>query len=257
MQGFDVNANYVTMQCFEITGTGSAGAEITPSRNNIDFFDNYVHDGPWVSVNMTTNGGVASTRASYVNVLRNYVYKSQYGIIMQCNNCTVQDNEFERMAGGSPGTDLDYSRVFGDSIIIRHNYMHGNNMADCTDGDCHIDCVQTWNIGQTDTQATNITIDSNVCFNSHEGIIARDTTHASPFSHNNWTITNNVFSDGPIGSTHPWCMILEHIGNVKVYNNVCNAGGAGFYDGTNVTFKNNIYINGGYNPYGISVRPDS
>jgi chitodextrinase len=62
-----------------------------------------------------------------------------------------------------------------------------------------------------------------------------------------------VFSDGPIGSTHPWCMILEHIGNVKVYNNVCNAGGAGFYDGTNVTFKNNIYINGGYNPYGISA----
>jgi hypothetical protein len=262
MLGFSVQASYVVIDCFTITGNGSPGVDITASRSNIDVTNNYM-DGqgtgaPWVGVNFPVV--TAPTRPSNVYVAKNYITRTIYGFLIFCTSCTFEDNEVERMINSSStatGNDDDYSRIFGDSITMRHNYMHGNTIADCKGAGCHIDCFQTWNIGNPYETATNIIIDRNTCFNAHEAIIIGETTSTtvgSYASHYNWTVTNNVFAHGPVGSGMVWAGIYVHTGNVVIENNTFGEGVVGCLGGTTCTaVKNNIFYRMGWQPYGSSI----
>jgi hypothetical protein len=263
MKGFHVSANFISLQCIKVLSTGTGGnegaAQIEPSHHDVDIQDFYV-DGtgnvgdPCCLMNAPTSGGDPATRPFNITVLRGYVTATQFGVLFQCNNCSVQDTEMERMQGGPINTDHDYIHVFGDSITVRHNYAHGNRIADCAvptppNPDCHIDFVQTWNVGGADNQATNIVIDKNIAFNEHEGIIA-NAGSSGPYTHANWTVTNNVFAYGPIGDTIPWCAVYAHVNNITEYNNSCFGGGWGFQNTTVVAVhSNNIHMNGGFFPY--------
>jgi len=249
MQGWQVDASYVKIECFEITNNTGAGARINANRTNVDFTDNYIHDGPEVGVDMAVVS--LTNMASNVYVARNYVFKAVYGFLVSCRtNCTFEDNEVEHNISRGAGDDNDYSRLFGEDITFRSNYYHGNSVADCKD-DCHIDCFQTWNLGTSNGYevARRITIDRNVCFNAHQGIILRDVSGAAIGSHRDWTVTNNIFAHGPTGSSMPWCALFEHMANAKFYHNVCASGVVGYREGTNGFHSNNIHYETGWNPY--------
>jgi hypothetical protein len=269
MQGFTVNANFVAMQCFRIAGTGNPGFDIGASQTDIDMTDNVV-DGsstpgsPWVGLNMPVVS--LAQMPKNINYSRNYVTGTQYGAMVLCNsNCLLQDNEFERMMGGPLNTDHDYSRVFGEFVTFRHNYMHGNRISDCADPvnrDCHIDCWQTWNIGSPGGYevARHITIDRNTCFNAHEGIIARDTSSTSlggTTSHTDWVVTNNVIGHGPIGDSMPWCALFDHVGAVVYDNNTCTEGIVSPRNGSEaLSVRNNIFYQAGFLPYTNQTNGD-
>ena len=243
--GWTISASYIKIECFKLA-TGEF--YVNTNRNYLEFYDNYV-TGPLLDMQ---SGGSPTATPQNVTAKRNYATQGWIGMAIQCRTCTFEDNELERPIGGN-GSDGDYTHVFGSDIVLRNNYFHGASMTDCNanGGGCHIDCVQTWNIGGTDHTAKNITIDRNTCFNFHEGIIARDTTHATPFSHDNWVVTNNIFAHGPIGDGSPWCALFEHVSNVYSYHNICNdTAGYSYLEGSTGTHRNNIHVAGGNNPYG-------
>jgi hypothetical protein len=264
MQGFAINASFVAMECFRVTGTSNPAFDISTSRTDIDISDSFVdavNGSPWVGVNMP--GVALSSMPKNINILRNYIKNTEYAVLMECGgNCLVQNNEFEKMMGGGTASDHDYTRVFGEFITFRGNYMHGNNIADCA-GDCHIDCFQTWALGTGNVWeiSRHITIDGNTCFNAHEGIIARDVTTTAVgnyVSHYDWTITNNIIGHGPIGTNMPWCAVFDHVGQIKYENNTCILGMVGITGGSQATsFRNNIHYNTAFNlstPYFTSFE---
>jgi hypothetical protein len=257
MKGFSVNASYIKIECFKII-SGGTSFDIPLNVSDIDMVDNVVDasqtlGSPWTGLNMTASSLV--NMAKNINFSRNYILNTTYGMYIFCQtNCLFEDNEVFQLKGKNPGDDNDYTRVFGENIILRHNYFHGNSIADCV-GDCHIDCFQTWNLGQNFSIARNVTIDSNMCFNAHQGIILRDVSSqssdpASFISHKNWTVTNNIFHQGPTGSSMPWCALFEHASNVYAYNNLCMYSVWGYTGGTHAFHKNNIHFGSGYLPYG-------
>jgi hypothetical protein len=265
MQGWDMRANYIAIDCFKIMGNNSPALDFANStgKTDIDFTNNYIdgsNNGPWVGFNSNISGTLTNGPKN-IFYARNYIYGTQYGTMVFCQaNCVFQDNELERMMGGPLNTDHDYNRVFGEYVTYRHNYMHGNQISDCADPvnrDCHIDGWQTWNIGNAGEFARHITIDRNVAFNAHEIIIARDTssgTLGSYTSHYDWTVTNNVFGYGPIGDSNAWCAAFEHIGQVLFYNNICtNTSLVGYMNGAQGTHKNNIHYSAGWQPYSANV----
>jgi hypothetical protein len=255
MQGWSVDASFIAVECFRIAGTGSAGLDISANQSDIDFTDNLVDasatpGSPWAMVNMVQGVPVTSFPQN-VYVARNYGVNTEYGILAFCRNCTFEKNEAERLMGGGAGTDHDYVRVFGEDLTFRGNYFHGNQKADCP-GDCHIDCFQSWNIGQPGEVAQRITIDGNTCFHSDQKIIVRDVTgpdDTTPSgSHSDWTITNNIFAHATIGANASWCIDMEGVRNVSTYFNVCaEAGSTGYRYGTNASHANNINYGGTFN----------
>lgn len=265
VQGFSIKANYVSMQCFKVTGTSGVGFDVASGVTDVDITDNYV-DGmgagtPWVGINMP-DGMALSSMPANVYGARNYITRTVYGILVHCKSgCLFEDNEIERMVNDSTsdtGADMDYTRIFGSNITMRHNYLHGNTQPDCKGADCHMDCFQSWNIGQTGELAYNITLDRNTCFNANEGIIVRDTTSGaagSYSSHYNWTITNNIIGQAPGSDSRgmPWVGVFEHVGNVVFENNTLTTSITGWFNGTQATNQNNIYYATGWQPYTTSM----
>lgn len=271
MQGWQINASYIAIDCFRISGTSDDALSVSTGQGNIDIINNYVDasatpGSPSAGVSMDS-GVPASGYAANLYVARNYITATQTGLWVHCRACTFEDNELDRMMGGTGSVDHDYVQLFGIDLVFRHNYFHGNRKPDCP-GDCHNDCFQSWNIGQIGEVAQNITIDRNVCFNSQQKIIVRDVvgpggTQPSG-SHSNWVITNNVFAHGLIDDSagSSWCMDLEGVRDVATYNNLCvDAAMTGYRYGTNAVHRNNIHWNSGsYDSYfadnGGSVTAD-
>jgi hypothetical protein len=247
--GFTINANYVVVDCFRTNGSTGADLSRSNGQHDIDVYRLYLNgSSPYQS---SLNGG------QY-----NITYKESYGTgamemgfqFYDCeDNCLIQDNELERITGGTGDVDHDYARIFGNGITFRHNYFHGNLLSDCP-GDCHIDCFQTWNIGNAGEKASNITIDRNYCQGAHQGIIARDTANGSSSSnfnsHFNWTVTNNVWT-----GLMAWGLDMEHVGNVITENNTFyNCPQTGYLYGTTAVHKNNIHSGTGFLPYSANIN---
>jgi hypothetical protein len=259
MQGFNINANFIRIECFRITNASGAGVDLN-GQSNIDVIQNFVAGQGMTAAGVET-GGLAS-KGSNILVDNNYVEQTIYGFLAFCNDCTFSNNEMNRLLGGSGADDNDYSRLFGNNITFRGNYFHGTIYADIANHDPHTDCFQTWNIGNAGESATNVTIDRNTCSAYHQGIILRDTTSStagSYSSHYNWTVTNNVFIHGQGGYTPTWQVLFEHAGNVVVRNNTFVGGGpsgcavSGYLMGTQAVHQNNIHLNCGFLPYSNAV----
>lgn len=270
MLGFVVNASQISIDCFRVEGAGwgngNGAFELGRRVSNVSVTNNVVDaaatpGSPYAVVNFGFQSSL-SDMPSAIYVARNYGRNTAYGFLISCGGqCLIEDNEVESLKSkgpNSPPADNDYTRIFGERIVLRHNYFHGNNVADCTG--CHIDCIQTWNIGRGGEVARQVVIDRNVCFNAHQHIIARDTTSktAGAFdSHVDWIVTNNVFAFGPIGSTSHWCAAFDHIGNVVFEHNLCAFNGVVAYlNGSNGIHTNNIHYGSGWKPYTSQLSGD-
>jgi hypothetical protein len=255
--GFFLKSDYVTVECFRIiarpsgspatSGDTFGGFSIFTGKHDLTMNDNVIDASatpgdPSVGIQF---GYLANAMPYNISASRNYVKAAGYGFTIYCaSNCTFTNNEVDGLkTTPAGGADLDYSRIFGSGITMRRNYYHGNAVADCNG--CHIDCFQTWNIGNKNEFAQNILLDGNACFNAHQGIIVRDTTSGTQgtyVSHYNWTVTNNVFAFGPVGSGMAWCALFEHAGNVQFRHNLCYmAGQVGYMNGTSGVHQYNIH----------------
>lgn len=266
MQGFTVNASYVVVDCFRIVasklnGEAGSGVLIGAKAKGVRVVNNFVDARstpgiPWAGVAMKSAIAPADF-AGDVIVARNYFLNTAFGMMVYCsNNCLFEENEAEELKrSASVASDVDYSRIFGNSVTMRRNYFHGNKAADCPT--CHTDCFQSYNIGGIDNIARDITIDSNICFHAHQMVIVRDTTSEDPGrfeSHRNWKITNNVFAFGPDGSRSTWSGLFEHVGNVIFEHNLCAyTGVTGYFNGSSGRQNYNIHFESGYKPYTSSM----
>jgi hypothetical protein len=192
------------------------------SLRRIAFYDNYLDgnsvglgDGFQISNNQAT---AASQMPDTFTIARNYIAHFDGCISTIANHGTITDNECDRMTTG----ETDHIHPYGDTLLFRNNYMHGNLYTDCPG--CHSDCFQVFNLGgsnETLRYARNVTIDGNTCLNFDEHIITSNSTSNSSLMAN-WTVTNNVFAGYRIGSS---------------------AGGGGFANTSNVRFYHNTIYN--------------
>lgn len=246
MQGFVVDADYIKIDCFEVTGTGAAGVDIAKSRSFITVEEMYIHDGPSAGVDMAKVE--LSQMARNITVSRNYVTRTSYGFLITCQDkCLFDYNEVERNVTKS-GADLDYTRVFGEGITLRRNYFHGNSVSDCTG--CHIDCFQTWDINVNAWEVSRrVVIDGNVCFNFHQGVIARSTVNGPIEKIRDWTVVNNIFGHAALGSRLAFCALFEHVDGILFAHNLCLGGPVVYRRGSEGRHVNNIHYQPGWQPY--------
>lgn len=265
LRGFSIEASYVTIDCFRIVGSNIAGEAgsgvfIAAKQRNITVTNNVVDASqtpgrPWAGVAMKSNVPPAEFSRD-ITVAKNYIRNTGYGFMIYCgDNCVFADNEVQELKAEGGRGDNDYSRIFGENVTLKRNYFHGNRIQDCID--CHIDCFQSYNVGQIDNIARRIVIDGNTCLGAHQAIIVRDTSSkqaGSYTSHYDWTITNNVLGFGPEGSRSTWCVLFDHVGSVVFEHNLCVANGfAGYLNGTQAIHRFNLHVNTGWKPYGAEL----
>ena len=254
--GITIGASYLAIDCFHLKG--SSGLNIQTGITTVSITNNEIEGTG------TTGGGIyfngvdtvkAAQYAKNVTISKNYIHAVSNGIYLACSSCLVSDNEITALVGDEPGSDHDYIDAWGIGSTLRHNYMHANTCNSCEGYDCHMDCIQTWNTTGDGTEVSqNMTIDRNVCFNHHEGVIVQDNAGNGDVS--NWTVTNNVFAYPPYddgsghlcqaGPVHPWCWVFEdgNLGNNNVFaNNTCVDGSEGFRSNSgSAVFKNDLYL---------------
>ncbi len=239
MNGFTVSASYIRIDCFNTNGNGVLDI-IQPNIHDVESVNNYSAAGAGGSVGVSINDQLSlATSAQNIYVGYNFISGGGYGVLQKCRNCKYEYNEFYQMNPGTSGADGDYARIFGNDITFYKNYMHGNDRNLCGGTDCHIDCFQTFAY-TADFPAYNITIDSNVCFNASEGVIATNESKLSVF--HDWTIKNNLIAHSPLNYYGAQCMIISDITNVSVVNNTCSDAGVTTYANTTTGIhRNNIH----------------
>lgn len=254
--GITIGANYLTIDCFHLKG--SSGVSVQAGISHVSITNNEIEGTGTTGGGIYFNGVGSVKAAQYANnitISRNYIHAVSNGIFLVCSSCVISDNEITALVGDEPGSDHDYIDAWGVGSTIRHNYMHANTCNACNGYDCHMDCVQTWNTTGDGTEVSqNMTIDRNVCFNHHEGVIVQDNGGNGDVS--NWTLTNNVFAYPPsddgsghlcqAGPVHPWCWVFEdgNLGKNNVFaNNTCIDGSEGFRTNAgSAEYKNNLYL---------------
>lgn len=263
MNGFAIEASHLRFECFLVKGTAAgelnSAFSVRANTDNISINDNYV-DGfptpgmPWAGISLKSALALQNMPAR-VTARRNYIRGTSYGLMIYCKSqCLFEDNEVEELKLA----DNDYSRVFGEYVTLRGNYFHGNLAVDC--GGCHMDCFQTYNIGGVDNIARHIVIEGNTCFDTNQGLLARDTIgppNSSTFdSHFDWTVRNNIFAFGPVGGANmSWCAMFEHVGSIVFEHNLCYGPGLVAYgSASTAVHRYNIHYNNGWMPYTAAVN---
>jgi hypothetical protein len=245
--GFIVTANHVTIECFRVVGIaglhGPSNAGILIGINTTgtivqdNFIGGVVLEGPgilgrpWSGVDMELPRSGLIEMPTNVMIRRNVVTQTGFGFRLYCGgDCVLDQNETFDLRQDSLSTiytDGDHNLIFGEGITIRRGYHHSNNREFCPT--CHIDCFQTWNLGQRWEFARQVLLEKNTCFNNDQGIMLRDVSTneaANWITHRDWTVRNNVFAFPELPKTAPtqsapWCANFEHVDNVLFEHNVC------------------------------------
>jgi parallel beta-helix repeat protein len=232
LHGFMIQADYIRIEGFRITHNagGWNGGGIWLAAHNADIVDNYFYNIPGQGVSPSW-GGAQYWRNVYV--ARNHMYRCNKGFVAQGINWLVEYNEVEELVydtTGGNGEDADYSRFFGDSLVIRHNFFHGTKESEV--GASHTDGFQTFN--SNGNYARNVLIEYNYVGGFfHQGVIAQDSAGLHDI-----TIRNNIF-DRPAS----WGVLISSTRNIVVENNVFFGGGIhgiGFRGDAQGVVKNNI-----------------
>ncbi|HXN84637.1 MAG TPA: right-handed parallel beta-helix repeat-containing protein, partial [Candidatus Binataceae bacterium] len=236
-QGFDIAANNVTVNGFEISfqnNTDPTGIGIyIHDASNIIVENNYIHD-------LCHEGIVMEPTVSNVQVLNNQIVHPQMaGINVDGTGDLVQGNmisgtyQHPSVLGGiyavctndgGSNADADGMRFFGANHIVRSNNISGieydfGNAAK-PNPNPHTDCFQTW--GESNQSTSNILFDRNWCSaptNGSQGSQC-DIAEIENLVGSIGTITfqNNQFQDMIRGinvAQHPGTTI----GQLNVYNN--------------------------------------
>jgi hypothetical protein len=195
VRGFDLEANYIRVEGFEITADKPATA-VQLRASHCEILDNYIHD-MMVAVSGTVGklsadgntrdySAVTHNRISY-----NKVYHCEYGFILGGEDWLVENNEVSRLfmyASGNGYDDCDYSRFFGKGCIQRYNYYHGSTRQEIKTA--HVDCLQTFtNNGEI---AMDLLFEYNTCFDFHQMCMVESAPHLG--SVRGWTFRHNIIS---------------------------------------------------------------
>jgi hypothetical protein len=206
MKGFTINASYVRVIGFEITGhirrpRDSTGIYIQGRHDEI--LENYVHD-------VCSGGIVLSGGENPDSPLTNHnlvkgnrvVHASGPGIAVAGRLNLIEDNDISRTVQYPPGcpafdgADADgVDPFFGTGNVIRKNHIHDILPSDPGNLDPHIDCFETWG------PARDIMIEQNVCDLNESHFLpvqgAQIENSSAPVSH--ITVRNNVFMNIRMG----------------------------------------------------------
>jgi hypothetical protein len=195
VEGFDLDANYVRIEGFEISAEKPATA-VQLRATHCDIVDNYIHD-MMAAVSGTAGklspdgqtrdySDVAHNRIEY-----NKVYHCEYGFILGGEDWLVENNEVSRLFMYSDGKrfdDCDYTRFFGKGCIQRYNYYHGSTRDEIKTA--HVDCLQTFsNNGEI---AGDLLFEANTCFDFHQMCMVESAPHIGNMR--GWTFRRNIVS---------------------------------------------------------------
>jgi hypothetical protein len=193
--GFDIRADYIRIEGFEITAD-KPGVAVQLGGSYCEVLDNYVHHmmvgvagtvgKPSADGNTRDYSAVAHNRIAY-----NKVYHSQYGFMLGGNSWLVENNEVERLFMYTPGNkydDCDYTRFFGKGCIQRYNYYHGSTSSEIRVA--HVDCLQTFTVNGEIAQ--DLLFEYNTCFDFHQMCMVESAPHIG--SVRNWTLRGNIVS---------------------------------------------------------------
>jgi hypothetical protein len=154
IQGFTVQADFVTIRGFEITNTpddSRDGYGIWVQGSNCLIENNYIHYATWGGILLFTQPGL-ETQTSHCVVRNNRLYRnSRLGIDVRGRDHLIENNEIWGTIQHHPGmadrpisVDADGIRFFGSGHIFRGNYIHDISMDDPENINPHIDAFQTW-----------------------------------------------------------------------------------------------------------------
>ncbi len=209
--GFDTNSpasgSYTRIEGFNVVwDTSLTGWRdrygVFVSSDYAEVVDNYFSflRGPGVQGNWSQ----PLPRGAYV--ADNRVYHCQAGLGISGTAWTVERNEVDFLFQYGRG-DCDYSRFFGDSLVIRRNYFHGTVPESI--GSAHVDAFQTFdNNGE---RARWAVIEANSCWDFHQGFMGE-----AHFYHqtSDLTFKNNLFARG-----WAWGLCVQDIARVRALNN--------------------------------------
>lgn len=220
VEGFDLEANYLRVEGFEITSPKPAVA-VHLGGSYCEVLDNYIHDMR-VGVDGTVGkpnpegsrrdySAVAHNRVAY-----NKVYHSEYGFILGGNDWLVENNEVDRLFMYSPGNkydDCDYSRFFGKGCLERCNYYHGSSAPEIRVA--HVDGLQTFTVNGEIAQ--DLVFENNTCFDFHQMCMVEGAPHIGSVS--NWTFRGNIASANSATMSGGWGPDIIQTPDVTIANN--------------------------------------
>lgn len=235
MQGFDTQrTNYVRIEGFQITHSytgGMDGVGIMIRSNYVEIINNYIYN--------VRGSGVCGywnePKSENVWVSGNYIYRGQSGINISGKNWLVENNKVERLYRHAD-YDCDYTRFFGENIVIRNNEFFGTIQSEI--GKSHVDGFQTFdNNGE---YARNVSIYGNRISDCHQGMMA-EAHHYNNSS--DFLIYNNIFRN-----CWSWALDIHGVRNVQVFHNVfadMKVNGVGLRSAASGRVINNIFYNAG------------
>ena len=217
--GFDLEANYIRVEGFEITADKPATA-VQLRASHCEILDNYIHD-MMVAVNGTVGKPSAdgNTRdysaVTHNRIAYNKVYHNEYGFILGGEDWLVENNEVSRLfmyPGGNRFADCDYSRFFGKGCIQRYNYYHGSTRQEIQTA--HVDCLQTFtNNGEI---AMDLLFEHNTCFDFHQMCMVESAPHIGNVR--DWTFRHNIISPNAPTMRGGWGPDIIQTLNVTIEN---------------------------------------
>jgi Right handed beta helix region len=237
-QGFDIAANGVTVNGFEISfqnNVNPTGVGINVhDASNVIVENNYLHD-------LCHEGIFMTPTVSNVQVLNNQiVHPTTAGINIDGTGDLIQGNTISgtyqhpsalggAFAGctndGGSNADADGMRFFGANHIVRSNKISGieYDFNDTTkpNPNPHTDCFQTW--GRSGENTTNILFERNWCSAPTNGSLGSQCDVAVIQALNgpvgNLTFQNNQFQDLIRGIDAALSGGGTPVGQLNIYNN--------------------------------------
>jgi len=247
--GFDLQANYIRVEGFEITAQKPAVA-VQLGGSHCEVLDNDIHD---MMVGVAGTAGKPSSDShtrdysavAHNRIAYNRVYHSQYGFILGGEDWLVENNEVNRLFMYTPGNkydDCDYSRFFGKGCVERYNYFHGSTSSEIRVA--HVDCLQTFTVNGEIAQ--DLVFDSNTCFDFHQMCMVESAPHIG--SVRNWTFRGNIVSANSPTMSGGWGPDIIQTLDVTIANNTIStvrwaAIGLRGKESTNGQIRNNILCN--------------
>ncbi len=217
--GFDLEADYVRVEGFEITSDKPATA-VQLRASHCEILDNYIHN-MMAGVSGTSGEPSADGKArdysavAHNRIAYNKVYHCEYGFILGGNDWLVEDNEVNRLfmyASGNQYDDCDYSRFFGKGCVERRNYYHGSTQKEIKTA--HVDCLQTFcNNGEI---SMGLLFEYNACFDFHQMCMVESAPHIGNVR--DWTFRRDIASPNSPSMRGGWGPDIIQTPNVTIEN---------------------------------------
>lgn len=255
IKGFTVNADYITIENFEISDTednSTSGWGIYVQGGNCTIEGNYIHDATrgGILIDAIAGSEVLSTDCIIQN--NRLYYNSQVGIEIHGRNHIIQGNEIwgtiqyhPKWISPPAWVDADGIRFFGSGHIFRGNYIHDISIDDPQNINPHVDAFQTWDdeqgeVGsdiifeqnriilgqkaagfQIEGGAHNLIIRNNIV-NAFAGILTYQNGQSPYSSPSDIFVLNNAFIGGLTYSLaeNPFGLLIGDTTNAVIQNNL-------------------------------------